>query len=388
VSLRAKRSGQAVTLDGQVDFGGQGTFYRVKGRPDLGAKVLDHPPADLVDRLEAMIANPPPGLLDLSAPASCAWPLDALIGADGRGACVGALVPFVPNRGLLAGLVNPAHRGPGVTPAGLVRAFRNTARAVALLHAHGVVVGDLSARNVLADETGNATLIDADSAQFAAGTRVFESPAGTPDCTPPEWQGVPRAGTVLRPPYDLFGLAVLGFMAVSDGVHPFAGVPAGRGGQVLPPEQIKRGWWMHGRRVPVRPPRHAPPFDALPREVRELFRQCFEPGHADPVSRPAAQTWVDVLDAWLAAGVVPPVTAAPPAPGAGVFARLPALPRPGWVDRVNAWTRRHPQKVTAAVLAAGLAAGAAWWARHETKPKGPGGLPTPKLWKHLSEQPR
>lgn len=383
--LRAKRSGDPVTLKDQAGIGGQGTFYPVEKRPDLGAKLLDHPPADLADRLEAMIANPPPGLLDLSAPASCAWPLDLLIGADGRGVCVGLLVPFVPNREALGSLVNPATRGPGATYAGLVRAFRNTARAVALLHAHGVVVGDLSARNVLADDAGNATVIDADSVQFAAGTRVFDAPVGTPDCVPPEWQGVPRAGAVLRPPYDLFGLGVLGFMAVMDGVHPFAGIPTGRGGPVPVPEQIKRGWWMYGRRVPVRPPRHAPAYDTLPPGVRNLFRQCFADGHADPLRRPAAQTWVDALDDWLAAGVVPP---AGPASATVVPTSTTTLRVPEWVKRAGGWVRRHPRKTAAVVLAAGLATGGVWWARHETKPKGPGGLPTPTLWKHLSEQSR
>jgi DNA-binding helix-hairpin-helix protein with protein kinase domain len=395
MTLRARRSGDTITLDGQGDAGGQGTFYRVKGRPDLGAKVLDHPPGDLADRLDVMIANPPPGLLDLSAPASCAWPLDALIGADGRGACVGLLVPFVPNRGALAGLVNPAHRGPGVTPAGLVRAFRNTARAVALLHAHGVVVGDLSARNVLADEAGNVTLIDADSVQFPAGTRVFEAPVGTADCTPPEGQGVPRAGAVLRPSYDLFGLGVLGFMAVMDGVHPFGGIPTGPGGPVPPPEQIRRGWWMYGPRVPVRPPRYAPAFDALPLEVRDLFRQCFGDGHAEPIRRPAAQSWVDALDAWLAAGVTLPAAVAvtPPAAPAGAPPAL-TLRVPEWVKRVGGWVRRHPRRTAATVLAAGLTVGGGWWATRapaepEKKPRPYlGGRPTPELWKRLGDQPR
>lgn len=388
MTLRGQKSGDVLTPADPLGVGGQGSVYAVAGRPDLAVKVYDTPPPDLRARLDAMLARPPAGLLDLSTPAAAAWPLDAL--ADATGRCVGLVLPRVAGRIGFGELVNPAARPAGVGFDGLVRAARNLAAAVAGLHAHGVVLGDLNPNNALVGPDGRTAVIDLDSAQVPGPAGLIRCQVGWPDWRPPEQQGVVFGSADLRPDNDLFALAALVFAAWMDGNHPFAGAPVRGGGAAVPvPERIKQGWWPYARRSPYRPRRQAPPFAGLPGEVQAMFRQCFEAGHASPLARPSATTWVDVLDRVLAGPVIPPVAAAPAA------AAPAAANWSGWAS-VREWAarrwepiRRRPRTATAAVLlTAGLAGGGAWWAGHETKPKGPGGRPTPALWKHLSEQPR
>ena len=46
----------------------------------------------------------------------------------------------------------------------------------------------------------------------------------------------------------------------------------------------------------IRPPYHAPAFDSLPSELREMFGRSFTAGCSSPASRFAASAWVDALD--------------------------------------------------------------------------------------------
>ncbi|MBA4064547.1 MAG: hypothetical protein C0501_12715 [Isosphaera sp.] len=385
MKLRCHKSGDVLTPADPLGVGGQASVYGVAGRPDLAVKVYDTPPTDLGDRLAAMLARPPAGLLDVTAPAAVAWPLDSVIGANGR--CVGLVLPRVTGRTSFGEVVNPAARPVGVGFGVLVRAARNLAAAVAGLHAAGVQPGDLNPNNALVGPNGEVVLIDTDSAQVPAPNGLFRCPVGVPEWRPPELQGLPIGSVDLRPCHDLFALGALVFTALMDGNHPFAGAPV-RGTAVPVPERIKQGWWPYARRSPYRPRRQSPPFAGLPGEVQALFRQCFEAGHAAPLARPSATTWVDVLDRVLTGPVVPPAAATPTVtvPASTIW--------PDWV-RIREWAarrwgpvRRRPRTAAAVALltAAGVAAGV--WVQKPKQPPGPGGKPTPALWQELRREPR
>jgi DNA-binding helix-hairpin-helix protein with protein kinase domain len=386
VTLRGQKSGDALLPADPLGVGGQGTVYAVAGRPDLALKVYDSPPANLGDRLAAMLARPPVGLLDLAAPAAVAWPLEALIDATGR--CVGPALPRVNGRTGFGELVNPATRNPALRYDVLIRSARNLAATVAGLHAAGVVVGDLNPHNALVDAAGAVALIDTESAQVRGPNGVFRCPVGVPDLTPPEDQGIPYGSIDLRPAHDLFALGALVFMAFMDGNHPFAGTPARGAVAVTVPERIKQGWWPYARRSPYRPRRQAPPFAGLPAEVQALLRQCFETGHATPLARPSATTWVDVLDRVLAGPVVAPAANAPaiPTPMAGVRPTWPRLRE--WTSRCWEPVRRRPRTAAVVALVGTLGVGAGVWTQLPKQPPSPGGKPTPALWKDIRREPR
>src|SRR5205814_1625917 len=82
----------------------------------------------------------------------------------------------------------------------------------------------------LVSNTALVTLIDCDSMQVPGEDgRVFRCPVGKPDYTPPELQSQDFSTVDRAPSADDFGLAVLVFLLLMEGVHPFQGVWLGTG---------------------------------------------------------------------------------------------------------------------------------------------------------------
>ena len=82
------------------------------------------------------------------------------------------------------------------------------------------------------------------------------------------------------------------FQILMGGWHPCASA-----GQADLADQIRRGTFPHvaGAGSPDRPPPKAPPFGALPEELRHLFTQMFVDGFWDAGLRPTADEWVKAL---------------------------------------------------------------------------------------------
>lgn len=387
--LQYAKSGSILDTADTLGIGGQGTVYAVHGQPHVVAKLYDHPPNDLGERLQAMLGNPPSRLLKLSESSAVAWPTDALL--DPSGKCVGLVMPRATNRISFAEMVNPATRNQDFQLDVYIRAARNLAATVAGLHAHGIVVGDLNPNNVLVGPTGDVAIIDAESMQIKEPNRTFRCPVGMPDWTPPEEQGIGFGTVDLRFCHDAFALGGLIFMAFMEGNHPFNGV-ALNGTALKIHERIQHGHWPYAQNSTYRPRQQAPPFAGLPHNVQVLFRLCFENGHAEPLQRPSAHYWVDALNHALACPV-PQTTAA--------FGAVPANPtlrngqRPTWT-RTRDWiarrmelVRRHPRTAIAAVVVSSALAGTGYWLL-KPKDNAPylGGKPTPELWQKLRQERR
>ena len=122
---------------------------------------------------------------------------------------------------------------PQATWAFLVHAACNLARALAVLHAGGNVVGDINHGNVLVSSRGVIKLIDCDSFQIQAGERRYLCEVGVPTHTPPELQGHNLRTVTRTPNHDAFGLAVVIFQLLFLGRHPFSGTFLGRGDMPL-----------------------------------------------------------------------------------------------------------------------------------------------------------
>jgi hypothetical protein len=143
------------------------------------------------------------------------------------------------------------------------------------------------------------TLVDADSLQVRdPDGGVFRSRVGKAEFTPPELQGVSFETVDRAPEHDRFGLAVLLYLLLMEGTHPFAArlVP---GIEATPVEErIRRGLFPHARPDDdCHPPRLSPRFDTLDERVREMFMRAFVAGHTDPAARPTAAEWRDALEA-------------------------------------------------------------------------------------------
>ncbi len=285
--------------------GGEGKVYRLSynllGYDSPAVKIYARPTADRARKLRVMRENPPVDPTAKKGHISIAWPIDLV--RDSSGLIVGYAMPRVASRWNLFDFYNPATRQEkNLTTSGVDYRFlhgigRNLAGALNAIHDRGYVVGDLKAENVRVNDKGFVTLIDTDSFQITdpSNGRNYRCPVGTGGYMPPELIGKALSEEDRRPEQDLFGLAVLEFQLLMEGVHPFMGV--GRPDAEQLNDRIKAGLFPYGGQSSVvLPPAWAPPFSILHPEVALLFRQCFQDGLLVAGRRPTAATWRNVLD--------------------------------------------------------------------------------------------
>ena len=221
--------GRSYTVGNDIGGGGEGRIHEVSARPKDVAKIWSEPDSQRARKLEVLLRGKPEIHASLRSELGFAWPTVAL--SDSMGTTVGFLMPKVPpdryhdlaeycgpkrRRGLEASLGSPIRRED------LVKIARNVALLVAHLHRSGYVVGDVNDMNILAAPDGSAFLIDVDSIQVrdpVAG--VYRCTVGKDDFTPPRLVGKRFAEVDREIQDDLFGLAVLIFQILMDGLHPY-----------------------------------------------------------------------------------------------------------------------------------------------------------------------
>lgn len=279
--------------------GGEAEVFKVAGRPDLAEKRWRNPTLAQARKLSVMLAHPPEGAT-FEGHVNLAWPTSAV--RDATGVVVGFRMPAVDlDRSLpVFTAYNPdarRERLKGITWRHLVRTSRNLASVVAALHRAGYVVGDLNESNVLVDRRALVTILDCDSIQVAdpATGEVHHCGVARPEFLAPELAGRDLSATTRRLPSDRFALAVMIFLLLREGVHPYAGIWRGRG---EPPDLSAR---MRGRRFPhipftrVSPPPGSLRWNGLGLRFRLLFLRAFVLGPFLRTARPSAQTWEAAL---------------------------------------------------------------------------------------------
>lgn len=299
--VQLEKDGAIIILEGPpLARGGEAVVYEVPDRPTLLAKVHHKPTLERGDKLKAMIAAPPTDPMAGQGHASIAWPVERLllVGDDPR--CVGYVMPRVRNARPLFEFYNPKVRlqvCPLFHYGYLVRTARNLCAAVFAIHERGYVIGDLNESNILVTNQALVTLVDTDSFQVTNQGKVYRCPVGKPDYTPPELYGARYSEIDRQAEHDDFGLAVLIFQLLMQGVHPFAGRYLGQGEPASIPKRIAAGHWPYtkDRPVPFEPNPHAPALEVLPEPLPELMRRCFAEGHTRPSARPQASEWHEAL---------------------------------------------------------------------------------------------
>ena len=100
------------------------------------------------------------------------------------------------------------------------------------------------------------------------------------------------------PTHDNFGLAVLVFLLLMEGTHPYAGRFTGYGDPAPLAERIIAGHYPYGGGllVPYEPMPFAPPIGLLHPVIRALLRRCFDTRQAEANDRPHALEWMQALD--------------------------------------------------------------------------------------------
>jgi DNA-binding helix-hairpin-helix protein with protein kinase domain len=216
-----------------------------------------------------------------------------------NGEFLGFTMRLVPDHRPLHDLYAPGsrkHNFPQADFRFLVRSAANVARAIASVHHSGCVIGDINHSSILISKKATIALIDADSFQVSEGTQVFGCLVGVDQYTPPELQGKKLSEVVRTPNHDAFGLAVVVFLLLFMGRHPFSGSP--RKGDPPSYEDAIRDFrfvYTEKRDVGMDQPPGTPVLSDFSSDIASAFEKAFSREHAS--SRPTAMEWVRTLDA-------------------------------------------------------------------------------------------
>src|SRR5215470_9999801 len=196
---------EIVRLGRRIGIGAEGEVYEIQDQSDLVAKIYHQPPPpEKAEKLVALSRLGNERLFNLSA-----WPVDVLRDTS-DGAVVGFIMKKISGAEEVHALHSPKSRlqkFPDASWAFLIYVAANLARAVAAIHDHGLVVGDLNPKNILVTKKATVYLLDCDSFQITADGKTYRCEAGFPEYTPPELQGLPFKKIDRKPEHDYFGLA-------------------------------------------------------------------------------------------------------------------------------------------------------------------------------------
>ncbi|HZQ50822.1 MAG TPA: hypothetical protein VFB14_01435 [Bryobacteraceae bacterium] len=287
------QNGNTIRLGQKIGGGGEAQIFSVQGQARLVAKIYTKATPGRYAKLRAMLAKPPADPTASRGHLSICWPTSLLFGT--MGAAAGFLMPMMDRQRYreVFKLYQPqdrAREAPGFTWLNLVKAAGNIASVVQAIHAFGYVVGDINESNFFISEQTYVTLVDCDSMQVPDSGRIYRCTVGKADFTPPELQGRDFSAVDRTPEHDHFGLAVLIFLLLMEGVHPYSGVWKGSGDPGME-ERIRRGLSPYGGSSKISPMPTALPFQNLPQSTRELFVRAFGDGHKNPVARPSSREW-------------------------------------------------------------------------------------------------
>jgi DNA-binding helix-hairpin-helix protein with protein kinase domain len=289
-------SGRRVPLGNELGRGGEACVFELPDRPGFVAKVYHKlPDREKGEKLLQMVALQNERLLKLAA-----WPIVVLRSKTG-GEIIGFAMPNIGASKDVHLLYSPKSRirdfPPKVNWAFLIHAAANIARAFAVIHEQGHVIGDVNERNLrVSPDSAVVSLIDCDSFQIHAQNRYFLCEVGVPTYTPPELQEKIFKTVVRTPNHDNFGLAVLIFHLLFMGRHPFAGRFSGKG--EMPIEKaISEHRFAYApdlARTQMQPPPNVLSLSQLSPVVSDLFLRAFSPSGVNS-GRPTASDWVGSL---------------------------------------------------------------------------------------------
>jgi DNA-binding helix-hairpin-helix protein with protein kinase domain len=289
--------GRKTVLGDKIAQGGEGAVFKVQSQANLVAKLYHKPPgAERVAKLRSMAQSPPPELLRLAC-----WPVDLLASANG-GQIQGFLMPNAAGHKEIHKLYSPKSRQAefhNVDWRFLIVAASNVARAFAIIHKHGHVIGDVNHSSVMIGPDSTVLLIDCDSFQVRADGRSYPCTVAEPLHTPPELQGKNVSNLTRTPNHDNFGLAVLIFELLFMGRHPYAGGFLGSGDPSLE-QKIARYLFAYGSGASARHMRQPPnslQLEAVSQPVASMFESAFV--EAGAKGRPEALEWATALSGLL-----------------------------------------------------------------------------------------
>ena len=306
LKVKTQNGGAGYALDSGlcIGAGSEGEIYEVPGDDSRVIKIYKPYAIDpvRVDKLAAMVADPPTDPMRTKGHASIAWPEDLVV-AEADGKVCGFVMPRLRDSLPLSQFYDFKFRRvhlPFINYRSLCRIGLNLASAVWAIHDKGYVIGDINEGNIMANEKALVTLVDTDSFQIRenGSGRVFRCLVYTPLYTAPEFQNVTLDQVDRSPAQDLFGITVLLFQLLMEGQLPYACAFSNPGNAPDVVDCLVNGYFPYAQQLNgITPPPWAPPYSTLHPALQDLFNRCFLDGYRDPSLRPDAKTWHKALNA-------------------------------------------------------------------------------------------
>jgi serine/threonine protein kinase len=296
VTQVSTEGGQRLVLGECIGSGGEGDVWTVVGPLDWLVK-LYKPGMDIASlerKVGWLIAHPP---VPTGPRTAFAWPIERVYAATDRSQFRGFVMRRASGKPLylLTNVKDRLAHARHVHWGQLLAIAQNLCNLVHALHVAGHVAGDINESNFHVDIiTGSVTMLDCDSVQSTDTStgEVYHCVVAKPDFCPPEIQN--RVGSAtLGHEQDSFALAILVFLLILEGTHPFAGVDEH-------PEQdfasrILRGASPFVPGSSIRPPPLSPSLTILDASLRALVQRAFGAGLRIPHVRPTPAEWSRTL---------------------------------------------------------------------------------------------
>ena len=285
-------SGESQVLGAEVGCGGEGSVHALQSRPEILVKTyhesrLKQDGAALQAKLQAMA-----GLASLRDQVGLSWPLLLVYGPKQNWLGYAMRRQQGKSLKLLAHkLVSRVHF-PGVTRVQMVQVMLNICQQVKQLRAAGVMIGDYNMANFLVDpHTYSVSLIDCDSYQVTIQGKRYPCVVGTPEMTPAEHHGQDFASLVRTAESEDFSLAILLFMCLMLGRHPYDVI--GGDSQV---DNLRNGKFPYGIGNTGIPRGHwYNIWSHMPHSLKSAFIQTFTEGSQTPARRITLDQWIELL---------------------------------------------------------------------------------------------
>ena len=289
-----RRARTSIRLGQELGRGGEGAVFSLEGQSDRAAKIYSTPPDHKKSqKVIAMVETASQPLLKIAA-----WPIDIL--TDGKGELRGFVMPRIIARRDVHELYSPKSRSEAFPEADfrfLVHVGANIARAFAVVHEQGHVLGDVNHGNLLVGPDGTVILIDCDSFQIGTKSNIFTCDVGVALFTAPELQGRPFRGLVRSANHDRFGLAVILFHLLYMGRHPFAGRYSGPGEMPIEKaiSEYRFAYGPNRKANDIERPPGTIALETMGPEIAQLFSRAFGRLETNAM-RPDAKTWIEALE--------------------------------------------------------------------------------------------
>ncbi len=283
--------GKNIILGKELGIGGEGAVYEIANEPNCVAKIYNKrafEKEDKATKIKAMC-----NLYDKNLDQYSAFPQRCIY--DTNGNFVGFIMKKVSNSEIMLKLYNISERKQtslffNTDWGAMVHTAKNLAIAFNGLHEKGIVIGDVNESNFLIDKNYCVNLIDCDSYQIQHNNKTYKCRVGKPEFTPPELLKKENCFNEKRTMnHDCFGLAVLIFLLLVLGKHPYSGKDA----PSELAESIKSGSYCYGQLAFDNKNMHFYLVsNLLTPKIKELFEKAFD----NNTKRPSAKDWENALD--------------------------------------------------------------------------------------------